>query len=138
MFRVLTARPRIANWFYGFIPPERGTIVLRHRRVYIVPTRLGWMFAATLGLLLVGSINYALSLGFALTFLLAGMGLAGMVHTARNLARLAVSGESIQSVCSTPPVEHVVEPDTSLASRYESQLEAYRNLYLNLEASFGR
>ena len=40
--------------------------------------------------LLVGSINYALSLGFALTFLLAGLGLAGMVHTARNLARIAV------------------------------------------------
>ena len=98
MFRALTARPRIAHWFYGFTPPERGTIVLRHRRVYIVPTRLGWMFAATLGLLLVGSINYALSLGFALTFLLAGMGLAGMVHTARNLARLAVSVGRVESV----------------------------------------
>ncbi len=65
--------------------------MLVHRRVYIVPTRLGWMFAATLGILLVGSINYALSLGFALTFLLAGMGLAGMIHTARNLAQTAVS-----------------------------------------------
>jgi uncharacterized protein (DUF58 family) len=94
----VTARPRIANWFYGFTPPERGTIVLRHRRVYIVPTRLGWMFGATLGLLLVGSINYALSLGFALTFLLAGMGLAGMVHTARNLARLAVSVGRVEPV----------------------------------------
>ena len=83
--------PRFANWLYGFTPPERGTVVLVHRRVYIVPARLGWIFGATLALLLIGSINYALSLGFALTFLLAGMGLAGMVHTARNLARLAVS-----------------------------------------------
>jgi uncharacterized protein (DUF58 family) len=91
MRRSLTVRPRLAHWLYGFTPPERGVIVLRHRRVYIVPTRLGWIFGATLGLLLVGSINYALSLGFAMTFLLAGMGLAGMVHTARNLARLAVS-----------------------------------------------
>ncbi len=91
MFRALTDRPRLAHWFYGFTPPERGVIVLRHRRVYILPTRLGWIFAVALGLLLVGSINYALSLGFAMTFLLAGMGLAGMVHTARNLARLAVS-----------------------------------------------
>ena len=83
--------PRFANWLYGFTPPERGTVVLVHRRVYIVPARLGWMFGATLVILLIGSINYALSLGFALTFLLAGMGLAGMVHTARNLARMAVS-----------------------------------------------
>ena len=83
--------PRFANWLYGFTPPERGTVVLVHRRVYIVPARLGWLFGATLAILLVGSINYALSLGFALTFLLAGLGLAGMVHTARNLARMAVS-----------------------------------------------
>jgi uncharacterized protein (DUF58 family) len=89
--RALLSAPRLRNWFYGYAPLERGTVVLGHRRVYIVPTRLGWMYAATLGILLVGSINYALQLGFALTFLLAGMGIAGMVHTTRNLARLAVS-----------------------------------------------
>jgi uncharacterized protein (DUF58 family) len=88
---LIARSPRFANWVYGFTPPERGTVVLVHRRVYIVPTRLGWVFGATVAILLVGSINYALSLGFALTFLLAGMGLAGMVHTARNLARIAVS-----------------------------------------------
>jgi uncharacterized protein (DUF58 family) len=88
---LLERNPRLMNWIYGFTPPERGIVVLVHRRVYIVPTRLGWLFALTLLILLVGSINYALSLGFALTFLLGGMGLAGMVHTARNLARMAVS-----------------------------------------------
>src|SRR3954451_2640792 len=88
---LLERNPRFANWLYGFTPPERGTVVLVHRRGYIVPTRMGATFAATVLILLVGSINYALSLGFALTFLLAGMGLAGMVHTARNLARMAVS-----------------------------------------------
>ncbi len=94
----LDRRPRLANWVYGFTPPERGTVVLVHRRVYIVPARLGWLFGATLVILLIGSINYALSLGFALTFLLAGMGLAGMVHTARNLARLAVSAGRAEPV----------------------------------------
>jgi uncharacterized protein (DUF58 family) len=88
---LLDRHPRIAYRIYGFTPPEAGTVVLVHRRVYIVPTRLGWLFALTLLILLVGSINYALSLGFALTFLLAGMGLASMVRTARNLARMAVS-----------------------------------------------
>jgi len=88
---LLERHPRLANRLYGFTPPEHGTVVLVHRRVYIVPARLGWLFAATLAILLIGSINYSLSLGFALTFLLAGMGLAGMVHTARNLARIAIS-----------------------------------------------
>jgi len=95
---LLDRNPRIANWIYGFTPPERGVVVLVHRRVYIVPARLGWLFGATLVILLIGSINYALSLGFALTFLLAGMGLAGMVHTARNLARLAVSAGRAEPV----------------------------------------
>lgn len=89
---------RLRNWFYGFAPPERGTVVLGHRRVYILPTRLGWTYGAALGILLVGSINYALQLGFALTFLLAGMGVAGMVHTTRNLARLAVSAARAEPV----------------------------------------
>jgi uncharacterized protein (DUF58 family) len=88
---LLERNPRLAQWIWGFKAPERGTIILVHRRVYILPTRLGWLFAATLLILLIGSINYALALGFALTFLLAGVGLAGMVHTARNLARIAVS-----------------------------------------------
>ena len=86
----LRATAGLTNWFYGFAPPERGTIVLGHRRVYIVPSRLGLLFGGVLLILLMGSINYTLSLGFALTFLLAGTGLAGMVQTTRNLARLAV------------------------------------------------
>jgi uncharacterized protein (DUF58 family) len=84
-------RPRFAEWLRAAKRPEHGTIVLTHRRVYIVPTRMGWMFGVTLGVLLLGSINYVLSLGFALTFLLAGVGLAGMVHTTRNMARLAIA-----------------------------------------------
>src|SRR5262245_21748680 len=96
--RLLDRNPGLANWIYGFVPPERGTVVLVHRRVYIVPARLGWFFAGTLVVLLVGSINYSISLGFAHTFLLAGLGLAGMVHTARNLARIAVSAGRAEPV----------------------------------------
>jgi len=96
--RVLERNPRFSNWLYGFTPPERGPIELVHRRVYILPTRLGWFFAGTLAVLLVGSINYALQLGFALTFVLAGLGLAGMVHTARNLARIAVAAGRAEPV----------------------------------------
>jgi uncharacterized protein (DUF58 family) len=89
--RLLERHPRLAHRLWGFVPPERGTILLSHRRVYIVPTRLGVLYAVSLAILLIGSINYALALGFALTFLLAGMALAGMVHTARNLGRIGVS-----------------------------------------------
>jgi uncharacterized protein (DUF58 family) len=96
--RALLADPRLRRWLRGDAPPARGTVVLGHRRVYIMPTRAGWLFGATVGILLVGSINYALQLGFALTFLLAGVGLAAMVHTTRNLARLAVSAGRAEPV----------------------------------------
>ena len=96
--RLLERNPRLSNWLYGFTPPEHGVVELVHRRVYIVPARLGWYFGGTLLVLLTGSINYALSLGFALTFLLAGLGLVGMVHTARNLARIAASAGRAEPV----------------------------------------
>lgn len=95
---ILDRNPRFAAWLYGFTPPERGSVTLGHRRVYILPARLGWLYGATLGILLVGSINYALALGFALTFLLGGLGLAAMVHTARNLSRIAVSAGRAEPV----------------------------------------
>src|SRR5690349_20034407 len=90
--------PRFSHWFYGYEAPERGEIVLGHRRVYIVPSRLGLFLAGALGILLVGSINYALALGFALTFLLAGMGIAAMVQTTRNLAQLSVRAGRSEAV----------------------------------------
>ena len=93
-----SARPRAAAWLGRDERPERGAIVLGHRRVYIVPSRLGLFFGAALLILLVGSINYALSLGFALTFLLAGMGIAGMVQTTRNLAQLTVRAARAEAV----------------------------------------
>jgi uncharacterized protein (DUF58 family) len=78
--------------------PPAEAIVLGHRRVYIVPSRLGLLFGAALLILLVGSINYALSLGFALTFLLTGMGIAAMVQTTRNLAQLSIRGARAEPV----------------------------------------
>jgi uncharacterized protein (DUF58 family) len=102
---ILERNPRFANWLHGFKPPERGTVLLVHRRVYIVPTRLGWLFGATMAILLIGSINYQLGLGFVLTFLLGGLGLAGMVHTARNLARIGVTAGRAEPVFAGEPAQ---------------------------------
>jgi len=63
-------------------------IRIEHQRIYILPTRRGWAFLATLLLMLVGAINYSLSLGYALCFLLAGLFSATLLHTYRNLAGL--------------------------------------------------
>jgi uncharacterized protein (DUF58 family) len=70
---------------------EAGPIVLDRRRIYILPTKQGVLFAVFLLAILIGSINYSLSLGYVLTFLLSGIALVGILHTYRNLQRLTVS-----------------------------------------------
>lgn len=86
----LTIRDRIGDWIFPPRGPEAGPVMLGQRRVYILPTSAGVMFAMTLVMLLIGSINYNLSLGYVLTFLLAGVGMVSILHTWRNLARVAL------------------------------------------------
>ena len=69
---------------------DAGEVVLRQRRVFILPSRAGLGFALLLAVLLIGSVNYALGLGFGLTFLALSCALVDMVATYRNLAHLAL------------------------------------------------
>ncbi len=70
---------------------EAGPIVLGRRRIYILPTRLGVIFALFLLAMLVGSINYGLSLGYVLTFLLGGIAIVSIFHTYKNLQGLKIA-----------------------------------------------
>ncbi|MBY0234095.1 MAG: DUF58 domain-containing protein, partial [Burkholderiaceae bacterium] len=70
--------------------PRSDTTELTQRNVYILPSRPGLFFCATLALLLVASINDQLSLGYLLTFLLTGAGLASMHLTHANLHGLSL------------------------------------------------
>ncbi|GAA6143470.1 DUF58 domain-containing protein [Hydrogenophaga sp. 5NK40-0174] len=81
------ARQRIQGWFLSRIPPS-DNVELTQRNVYILPTRAGAMLALTLMVLLVGSINYQLNLGYLLTFLIAGSAAAGMHWAHGNLRGL--------------------------------------------------
>jgi uncharacterized protein (DUF58 family) len=92
MSRVATLKNRFFDWFVQPRTLETGVIVLVQRRVYILPTRQGVLFAGVLLMMLLGAINYALSLGFVLTFLLVALAFNAMLFTFRNLARLQVTG----------------------------------------------
>lgn len=70
---------------------EPGPITLDRRRIYILPTRLGLIFAIFLLAMLIGSINYGLSLGYGLTFLLGGIAIVGILHTYKNLRGLRIA-----------------------------------------------
>ncbi|MGH6612213.1 MAG: DUF58 domain-containing protein [Burkholderiaceae bacterium] len=97
----ITANPvaiRIADWIAGRSGPEAGDITLDRRRVYILPTSPGLMFGAVTLILLVGSINYMLQLGYLLTFLVASMAVVGMHNTHSNLAQIIVRGVQVEPV----------------------------------------
>jgi len=84
------ARQSIADWIFRAKVPESPPVTLVQRRIFVLPTKQGYLFALVLLVLLLASINYTLSLGFLLTFLLAAMGSVSMLHTWRNLAHLKV------------------------------------------------
>lgn len=77
---------------------ESGTVTLNQRRIYILPTKQGFGFAFVLVLMLLGDINYNLSLGYMLTFLLATTGGITMLHAFRNMAQLQFHAGHIDPV----------------------------------------
>lgn len=88
-------RKHASKWLFRLRGPEPGEIFLHQRRVFIVPTHPGLLFGVMLVTLFIGSVNYSLSLGFGLTFLLAAVGFVDMHLTFRNLAHLhLVAGRS--------------------------------------------
>jgi uncharacterized protein (DUF58 family) len=96
-----TAHPlaiRIGEMIGGRRGVEHGEVLLDRRRVYILPSRAGVLFAAAMLMMLLGSINYLLQLGFLLTFLVTSMALVAMYHTHRNLARLTLTAHRAENV----------------------------------------
>ncbi|MFA7268736.1 MAG: DUF58 domain-containing protein [Sterolibacterium sp.] len=83
-------RARFFRWALRGPSPESVPITLTQRRVFVLPTRQGLAYAVSLLVMLIGAINYNLSLGYALVFLLAGLGTTAILHTFRNLAHLQI------------------------------------------------
>jgi uncharacterized protein (DUF58 family) len=91
-------RGRLRHWCFAVRAPEPGEVYLHQRRVYIFPSGAGFAFILMLAALLIGSINYTLSLGFGLTFLIAAVAVVDMHLTFRNLAHLHLLAGRVQPV----------------------------------------
>jgi uncharacterized protein (DUF58 family) len=86
--------PGFQRWrqrLWRLAPDDRSPLVLRHHRIYILPTRRGLAVIATLAIMLLTSMNYSLALGHAFTFLVAGLVAAALLQTYRNLAGIAIA-----------------------------------------------
>lgn len=134
----ITAHPlaiKIGEMIGGRKGVEHGEVVLDRRRVYILPTRAGILFAAAMLMMLVGSINYLLQLGFLLTFLVTSMALVAMYHTHRNLARLTLTAHRAENVFAgdLATFEITVHNPTPEA-RYALEFEPLQSAHPLLEA----
>jgi uncharacterized protein (DUF58 family) len=116
MFAAL--RQSIADWIFRATVPEAPPVTLVQRRIFILPTRQGYVFALTLLVLLVASINYQLSLGFLLTFLLASMAAVAMLHTWRNLAHLKLRPGRCDPVFAGEVAHYGVTIETPAVTRF--------------------
>jgi uncharacterized protein (DUF58 family) len=125
-------KQRFRNWAFRRTV-ETGTVVLTQRRIYILPTRQGLGFAFVLVLMLLGDINYNLSLGYVLTFLLATTGGMTMLYAFRNLAQLEIHAGHVTPVFAGEQahfVFHFHNPGT--LARYQMQLrddEGHRTVF---------
>ncbi|MBF0371654.1 MAG: DUF58 domain-containing protein [Magnetococcales bacterium] len=88
----------IKLFFASRLQPEAGPVVLDRKRVYIMPDRYGTLFGLVFLVMLLAALNYDLSLGFVLTFLLGGALFVSILHTYRNLVGLKLFQGRIEPV----------------------------------------
>ena len=86
------------RWAWRRQGPDSQHVTLTRRRVYILPTGQGLFYGLTLFVMLLGSMNYSSSMGFMLTFVLAGLGLVTMHVCHANLNGLTVATGRIDPV----------------------------------------
>jgi uncharacterized protein (DUF58 family) len=112
-----------ANWARRRQGDDPHTIALARRRIYILPTRFGTVFSVMLFVMLLGSLNYGASLGFALTFLLAGLGFVVMHHCHNNLLGTEIKFLGAAPVFAGQRAEfRLAVGNATVAPRYEIEL----------------
>ncbi|MCR6496816.1 DUF58 domain-containing protein [Thermomonas sp. S9] len=89
-------RQRIRGWTRPRAP-EGLPAQLDRRRIYVLPTASGLFFAALLGAMLLGALNFNNNPGLLLALLL-----AGAAHTSLVAAHLQLSGLRIEAVSAEP------------------------------------
>lgn len=84
-------RNRVRRWARARHGADLAEVELTQRRVYILPTRHGYIFGIVVFTMLLGALNYSNNMAFALAFLLTALAIVSIHHCQRNLAGLRLS-----------------------------------------------
>jgi uncharacterized protein (DUF58 family) len=79
-------------------------LTLGYRRIFILPTRFGWMLGVLMGAMLIGSLNFNNNLGLLTTFIVAATAVNSMLLSYRNLEGLQLRHGSASPVHAGEPV----------------------------------
>ncbi len=79
-------------------------LTLTYRKIFILPTRFGWMLGVLMGAMLVGSLNFNNNLGLLTTFLVAATAINSMLLAFRNLNGLRLHQASARPVHAGQPI----------------------------------
>ncbi|TSE27619.1 hypothetical protein Taqua_00350 [Tepidimonas aquatica] len=110
-------------WWLGRLP-RTPAHRLTHRTLYVLPTRPGWMLTLTLTLLLVGSINFQLNLGYALTFMLAGSAAAAVWSAHANMRGLTLTLGDARDAWAGQPATLTVRVTGAQRPRWAVEVDA--------------
>lgn len=110
-------REEAIHWITRRHRADGSSALITRDRVYILPTRQGYLLVALLLVMLLGSINYSNNMAFLLTFLVVGIGHNAMWYTHRNLLGLRVSALPVRPVFagSTPILRLRIEEPSGRA-----------------------
>ena len=116
---------RVGRWARRRQGRDGHVTTLASRRIYILPTAVGLVFALTAFAMLLGSMNYNNNLSFVLTFLLAALGFVAMHQCQRNLVGLEISFAGVEPVHAGRPAEfRIAIRNRARSRRYHVQLYA--------------
>lgn len=129
-FKLRFLTPEYWKKWFRTAKSDGNVATLNPRQIYILPTRWGGLYAVMLLLLLVGSINYSISLGYYVTFLLASLGNMAMLHTWRNLVHLQMTTLPTKAVFAGNVAQVPVQiADSKKRSRYTIAAQFENNVH---------
>jgi len=131
------ARSWARNWARRRQGADGDPVVLHRRRIYILPTALGVGFGMSLFGMLLASMNYNNNMGFALTFVLAGLGLVTMHWCHQNISGVIARGFRLQpSFAGQPARLEIALENDSRGQRYDLRATSREehSAYLDLAA----
>jgi len=94
---MLPFRKLLQRWLLHRLPLQQQC-ELGQKRIYLLPTRFGWLLLVVALAVWVGALNYAVSLAYALSFWIVGLMLVAVLMAYRQLAGLQLQvlpGENV-------------------------------------------